>query len=573
LWNRGSEANFDNLDASLNAVSGIDTTNPIANLTGVARNSERYLSSEETSLISLSSSSTDRTIISVERFSDTLAKTDCVNGHIQFTFKNPEAFDAARNWLWVNEMNRTLVIVLMTNVCDNPRRQPYRASRVTFDHSKLLAEACVEQSTWQDAVTQGRFRLNTEGILPGAIGSTTKNLTKRLSIPEKRHDAVDLTSDFSRQLFSKKIPGTDATAEVACKQCGTRGKLNIDIDIEIILLRPSKGTIQITPAGIGADVIFGIKANGEIQNTLSESISLPTVPLLGLHIPGVVDIGPEVRILAEAAIDSISASAEITFGAKLDVPEDSIVKFDLENGQNNQISGWVPVFTPVAPQFSGELTLHGHVGPRINLELDILVLGAGIGAGLSIGAPQLTIDLSASSNTAGGVCGRADVETGVVVDLGLGAELDAFAGVGKPQDLPGKIALFSTSRPLFSTCFPGSESTATMASVSSSSPPPSPTGSTTTFLNAACSPEQSGSNQFTIDACVSAGLNSEFQSGSITFPALDQGNGCLLGYFSDSACTNRVGPAFNPSSGQCITAAQLGTGAETVRFMKVSSCS
>jgi hypothetical protein len=422
-------------------------------------------------------------------------------------------------------------------------------------------------------VTQGRFRLNTEGILPGAIGSTTTNLTKRVSIPVKRQDAVDLASDFSRQLFSKQIPGTDITAEVDCKQCGTHGKLNIDIDIEIILLRPSKGTIQITPAGIGADVIFGIKANGEIQNALSESISLPTIPLLGLHIPGVVDIGPEVRILVEAAIDSISASAEITFGAKLDVPADSIVKFDLGNGQNNQISGWVPAFTPVAPQFSGELALHGHVGPRINLELDIVVLGAGIGAGLSIGAPQLTIDLSASSNTAGGVCAQTDAETGIAVDIGLGAELDAFAGVGKPEDLPGKIALFSTSKPLFSTCFPGSGSTATAASAPSTSPPPAPTGSTTTFLNAACSPEQSGSNQFTVGTCTHAGLNSEFQSGSITFPALDQGNGCLLEYFSDSACANQVGSAFNPSSGQCITADQLGTGAETVRFMKISSCS
>jgi hypothetical protein len=509
----------------------------------------------------------------VERFSDTLAKTDCVNGHIQFTFKSPEAFDAAQSWLWVNEMNRTLVVVLMPNVCNNPRRQPYRASRITFDHNKLLAEACVEQTTWRDAVTQGRFRLNTEGILPGAIESTTTNLTRRVSIPVKRHDAIDLTSDFSRQLFSKQIPGTDATAEVDCKQCGTHGKLNIDIDIDIILLRPSKGTIQITPAGIGADVIFGIKTNGEIKNALSDSISLPVVPLLGLHIPGVVDIGPAVRILAEAAIDSISASTEVTFGAKLDVPEDSIVKFDLENGQNNQISGWIPVFTPVAPQFSGELVLHGHVGPRINLELDLLVLGAGLSAGLSIGAPQLTIDLSASTNTAGGACGLADVETGVAVEIGLGAELDAFAGVGKAKDLPGKIALFSSSRPLFSKCFPGSESTTTATSTLSSNPSLAPTGSTTTFLNAACSPEESGSNQFTIDACVSAGLNSDFQSGSITFSALDQVNGCLLEYFSDSTCVNRVGPAFNPSSGQCITADQVGTGAETVRFMKISSCS
>jgi hypothetical protein len=250
-----------------------------------------------------------------------------------------------------------------------------------------------------------------------------------------------------------------------------------------------------------------------------------------------------IRILAEAAIDSVSAAADITLGARLDVPADSIAKLDVADSSQNQLSGWIPTFTPVAPNLSGEIDVHGHIGPRVNLELGILFLQTGVATGLSLGAPQLTLDLVAAANSAGGICNDASVDAGVSVEVGLGAELDAFGGFGKPQDVPNKLALFSTSTPLFSTCFPIGDATPTATAA------PGPTGTSTTFLNDNCDPAQSGSNQLTEGACVAAGLvGNDFQSGSVTFELLDQGAGCILQYYSDSGCANAVGPVCNPTS-------------------------
>jgi hypothetical protein len=246
------------------------------------------------------------------------------------------------------------------------------------------------------------------------------------------------------------------------------------------------------------------------------------------------------RLIAEASIDSVSASVDFTMGAKLDVPSDSIAKLDVQDGSKNQLSGWIPTFTPVPPELKAEIDVKGHIGPRVNLELDLQFLKTGIGAGLSLAAPQLTLDLSASGNTGGGICQAENVNAGVSVDVGLGAELDVFGGFGKAADLPGKAQLFTTNKPLFSTCLPiGAGATSTTAA------PAGPTGQSTTFLNDNCDPAESGSNSITEGACVDAGFDTDFQSGNVFFPLLDQGNGCFVEYYSDKDCANQVGPVRN----------------------------
>lgn len=144
----------------------------------------------------------------------------------------------------------------------------------------------------------------------------------------------------------------------------------------------------------------------------------------------------------------------MSIGARLDIPSDAIANVDFNDSSKNSFSGWVPEFTPVGPELSGSVSVSGSVGPRISLELDVSVLGGklAIGTGLSLGAPDLALNLGATADTAGGVCGNPDAHLGVNVDVGISAELDAFGGFGNPADLPNKFPLVSTSVPLFSTC-------------------------------------------------------------------------------------------------------------------------
>lgn len=153
----------------------------------------------------------------------------------------------------------------------------------------------------------------------------------------------------------------------------------------------------------------------------------------------------------------------MTLGARLDVPADAIAKVDFSDSSKNQFSGWLPTFTPVGPELSGSVSVSAAVGPRISLELGITVVGGavGVGAGLSLGAPDLNLNLGASADTAGGVCGDPNAHLGVNLDVGLSAELDAFGGFGDPKDLPNKLPLIATSLPLFSTCQTIGDSTPT----------------------------------------------------------------------------------------------------------------
>lgn len=137
----------------------------------------------------------------------------------------------------------------------------------------------------------------------------------------------------------------------------------------------------------------------------------------------------------------------------MDIPDDSMAKFELDDSSKNELSGWQPSFTTVDPEVGGGVSVSASVGPRISLELSITLLGINIGgAGLSLGAPQLQIDAVASADSVGGVCDSPDAHSGVSIDVSLSAELDAFGGRGNPADLPNRFALLSTSTPLFSTC-------------------------------------------------------------------------------------------------------------------------
>ncbi len=173
----------------------------------------------------------------------------------------------------------------------------------------------------------------------------------------------------------------------------------------------------------------------------------------GFSIAGIANFGPTLQISIQSQLSAISGTADASFGVRLDVPADSIAKVDFSKSANNQLSGWVPTFTPIPPQFNAEFSVTASIGPQIVVALEATVIGFGLAAGLALIAPQLIGNLAAQVDTAGGVCGVQDAEAGVSFGLGIGAELDAFAGAGKAVDLPGKLPRLSTSVNVFTPCF------------------------------------------------------------------------------------------------------------------------
>lgn len=215
-------------------------------MTGVSFDSERYLTQE--------------------RFSESLSSVTCDNGTIKFAFSDQKAFDTARqNWDWVNDGARRIIIILSSGTCNHTARQPYLAKNMTF--SGLAAVANARTSSWRDAISHGKFRLNTQGLL--ASNDTLQNDTLQKRISAKRDQSIAVGSSFSgKTLFELPINNTGLTARIDCSDCGTRGNLDLDIDVEFKLGLPkwlggdglfqNSGSGQITPSGVGADAVLAV---------------------------------------------------------------------------------------------------------------------------------------------------------------------------------------------------------------------------------------------------------------------------------------------------------------------------
>jgi hypothetical protein len=286
-------------------------------------------------------------------------------------------------------------------------------------------------------------------------------------------------------------------------------------------------------------------------------------------------------------VDAVSAEVVLTVGARLDVPADSVVKVNFDDGTENNIAGWVPSFTPVGPDLSGSVSVSASVGPRIQLEVALGFFGLEAGVGLALSAPTLGLTLGAEADTAGGVCDNPDAQLGVNVDVGLLAQLDAFGGVGDLKDLPNRFGLVSISTELFATCITiggsapsdaaavpvDAPAATTTADLSATPTDAALTGSVTSYnfsLSEDCPFPPIESTAFVVGECTQFITTGTLSSVSVGFAFFNaEESNCILEYFSDDACTTRVGPASQPSSDRCTGKSDLGDDGDTVKFMLV----
>jgi len=331
-------------------------------------------------------------------------------------------------------------------------RQPYQINGVTWDDSQRVAKLKASPKTWDEAVSADDDTTgNTWDMFVDSQGlASPGNVEKRLTVDKSA--SIQLAHDFSGNIFSGQFSGVDVSLD--CTECHTDGALDFQIHIIPFLIPLHlEGFAQVTPDGIGATAVVTLKASAALTSAIDKGINLATVPLPGgFSIAGIANFGPTLQIGINTQLGAITAEAQAKFGVRLDVPQNSIAKVDLKNGKNNQLSGWIPTFTPIPPSFSSSFSVTASVGPQLIVALEATVFGFGLAAGLALIAPKLEASLSAVGDSAGNVCNVPNADLGVNFGLGIGAELDAFAGAGRPENLPGKFPILTTSANVFSTC-------------------------------------------------------------------------------------------------------------------------
>lgn len=296
-------------------------------------------------------------------------------------------------------------------------------------------------------------------------------LEKRINLGVSTSIPISLAHDFSGNIVSKQIDGV--TASLDCSPCNTNGVL----DFEIVADLGQDITVTLIPTGVDASFTLDLTLSGELPNSFEAGeITLTTFTLPGgVSVAGVIDLGPALVVEAGASIGPVTAEATLSFGVTIAIPDDSKALLDISNTGKNSLTYFIPQFTPLGPTVDASVSVSGNVGPQVAIEFDATVVGKGVSAGLVLKAPEVDLELSAMASSAG-VCGGTDV-AGIQFNVGIGAELDGFAGVGAASDFPNSTPLLSTSTQLFSTCI----------GIAGASPPATTAITTTTSFASAAS--------------------------------------------------------------------------------------
>ena len=222
----------------------------------------------------------------------------------------------------------------------------------------------------------------------------------------------------------------------------------------------------------------------EVNITASESpktlqfqkqlVSFP-IPDAGIEIPDIFSLGT-ILSYSVGGTASFHGTASVDFGLSSGLPNSAQLVADLKNPDSSSATGFsgsdlTPLFN--VNEMSAAVTLGAYSLPMISFGVKLVKIGSA-SVDLSVKLPEVDVTLTAEyskyrtptppvkldliniSSDKDGVCSGSSSNTGVKLDSTLDIEVDLDIE-GTIDDLASKSwskTLFSTTEPLFSTCFP-----------------------------------------------------------------------------------------------------------------------
>ena len=220
------------------------------------------------------------------------------------------------------------------------------------------------------------------------------------------------------------------------------------------------------------------------------------IPDAGISIPGIFTLGATVSY-SVGGTASFQGTASVDFGLSAALPNSAQLVADIKDPDSSSATGFsggdlTPLFN--VNEMSAAVTLGAYSLPMISFGVSLVEIGSA-SVDVSVKLPEVDVTLTAEygkyripsypmkldlinvPSDQSGVCSGSSSDTGVKLDSTLDIEVDLNIE-GTIDDLASKSwskALFSTTEPLFSTCFPlsipGLGSTSTVATALPTLPP------------------------------------------------------------------------------------------------------
>ena len=340
------------------------------------------------------------------------------------------------------------------------KRRGFFSSIGNFVSGAVSSVASTVSSAFNTVVDVAKTAVNTVAEVGKIVGTAIFGGTY-----DKSADInLNIGYDQPKEIYSQGI------VQVMCQECKVQGTINLHGKFNFAkdgLSTVMKEGFVETTGRLSAKAVARVSAN----IVLEKSITLATIPLSPISIPGVFLLGPAATL--EAGVElSLGEDLGVTFGAHIDWDR-IYTKIDFKTPASSVSEGWAPTrFEPII-SFSGEAsaTLKVYVEPKIELTLsvlnDVIKMAAGLSAECSA---QVTASLGQDS-CSGGV----DIAPSLGVELSVYASAEAFG-----HDLASTdYTIYEHSFPLGSnTCIGGHSLTAAPTTAEPTAAPTTPAPTT-----------------------------------------------------------------------------------------------
>ncbi|KAF2272539.1 uncharacterized protein EI97DRAFT_445620 [Westerdykella ornata] len=396
-----------------------DASNAVANLT-------IYMQGENENLLSM------------EAFDGMLTSVHCSADLISMTFSDDSTFaHAQRVWDWVNgaENNSFVMIAGVGDCGNNTRRIPYIVSTVTYDEGANEAKLAVARTTWSGFAHS--YDLTVRHLAETSVFDSmrVRDIGKTASI--------DFTHAFP---FSFAIGAQGLQARLTCANCSSTGSFEMEFKVSQRLFIPTDASIKI--------------GQKRFLRQLKSSCRIVEIPLSGIKVPGILDLGPFLSVSAGAELSAITLSAGVQSGATAVLEDAAILEVDLLNPEQNKFSGWEPHIDFADVRVDASISGGVAVFLKPAIELQAEVLGRGFAIGLNMKLPNINAKLETIASPQGACPAAAlpegveNAEGGVRISTNVGGSLNLAAKKSSDDDPIFTVQLAALDRPIAQTCFP-----------------------------------------------------------------------------------------------------------------------
>ncbi|KAF9567099.1 hypothetical protein CPC08DRAFT_746962 [Agrocybe pediades] len=158
--------------------------------------------------------------------------------------------------------------------------------------------------------------------------------------------ALDLPEDLQSKLKA-------ANLDIHCIQCSVDFNITVDLNITLSDLNITALSISTTVNSFDQTVLLGISTNGTLS--FSHDRDLFNLPLSGLAVRDLFNIGPEVGVAASVDLD-VSGNVNFTTGARASIEPGAFALFDFLTSKESD-NGWSSMLMGLPPSHRKSATI------------------------------------------------------------------------------------------------------------------------------------------------------------------------------------------------------------------------